>query len=273
MAVVNGNLFGIYIDGQRIALARSGDLAHKVAMEDITNKDSGGNKESMPMQKETSCSAEAIVTSALDNKLQFPETMGNAAWVKDTATTATDNYGSNQFGQKLSNLVTYNAGTFIRQTYASAAGASDPYTFSVYLKGSGNVTIKIDDGTTPATLLVVLTSTLTRYEVSTTVVATASIICSVIKGTATTVECASAMLNYGAAALDYKGSQTTLRTLADAANNSTQVAVIYSDYVDGDRKVSFNAYISDVAIKSKNDAAATFSCSISVTGATTYSTV
>jgi len=62
---VSGNYLGLYVNGQRIALTKSNDFASKMAMIDITTKDSSGNKEVQPGLKEGSCSMEGICTSGL----------------------------------------------------------------------------------------------------------------------------------------------------------------------------------------------------------------
>ena len=51
---VSGNYLGLYVNGQRIALTKSNDFASKMAMIDITTKDSSGNKEVQPGLKEGS---------------------------------------------------------------------------------------------------------------------------------------------------------------------------------------------------------------------------
>ena len=274
---ISGNYLGLYVNGQRIALTKSNDFASKMAMIDITTKDSSGNKEVIAGLKEGSCSMEGICTSGLTNLLQFPESFDNAIWVKGGTGSVSGTKVANESNQILAQVYTFGTGTAITQTFAtppSVLAISDFVTFSIYVKGTGNINIEVGD-TTASTIssTIALTSTWTRYEVSYQLASTTGIYAVINKLTATAVTMFGAQLEKATSASSYKGSQVTLLDLQTIAENKTKVTLLYSDFLALDFKQSYEGYISDLTIKSSNDSAETFSCSFSGTGAQTISNV
>ena len=274
---ISGNYLGLYVNGQRIALTKSNDFASKMAMIDITTKDSSGNKEVIAGLKEGSCSMEGICTSGLTNLLQFPESFDNAIWVKGGTGSVSGTKVANESNQILAQVYTFGTGTAITQTFAtppSVLAINDFVTFSIYVKGTGNINIEVGD-TTASTIssTIALTSTWTRYEVSYELASTTGIYAVINKLTATAVTMFGAQLEEGSSASSYKGSQVTLLDLQTIAENKTKVTLLFSDFLALDFKQSYEGYISDLTIKSSNDSAETFSCSFSGTGAQTISNV
>lgn len=274
---ISGNYLGLYVNGQRIALTKSNDFASKMAMIDITTKDSSGNKEVIAGLKEGSCSMEGICTSGLTNLLQFTESFDNAIWVKSGTGSVSGTKVANESNQILAQVYTFGTGTAITQTFAtppSVLAINDYVTFSIYVKGTGNINIEVGD-TTASTIssTITLTSTWTRYEVTYQLASTTGIYAVINKLTATAVTMFGPQLEESTSASSYKGSQVTLLDLQTIAENKTKVTLLYSDFLALDFKQSYEGYISDLTIKSSNDSAETFSCSFSGTGAQTISNV
>jgi hypothetical protein len=273
---VSGNYLGLYVNGQRIALTKSNDFASKMAMIDITTKDSSGNKEVQPGLKEGSCSMEGICTSGLTNFLQWPEAFDNAIWLKAGTGSVSGTKVANNSNQILAQTYTFGTGTSIRQVVNSNKFVIGNYiTFSVSVKGTGNINIELgdDNGNPVFSPTIALTSNWVTYSVTFQIESGIDIYCKINKLTATAVTLFGPQIELGSVATSYKGSQVTLLNLQTIAEAKTKVTLLYSDFLALDFKQSYEGFISDVMIKSSNDEAETFSCSFMGTGVQTISNV
>ena len=272
---VSGNYLGLYVNGQRIALTKSNDFASKMAMIDITTKDSSGNKEVQPGLKEGSCSMEGICTSGLTNLLQWPEAFDNAIWTKAGTGSVSATKVANNSNQILAQTYTFGTGNTIVQALSNPKLINgQTATFSIQLKGTGNVTIQLaDNGGSSVSSTIALSSNWTTYSVTLNVTDKTDVFCTVNKLTATAVTLFGPQLELGSVATSYKGSQVTLLDLQTIAEARTKVTLLYSDFLALDFKQSYEGYISDVMIKSANDEAETFTCSFNGTGTQTITNV
>ena len=272
---VSGNYLGLYVNGQRIALTKSNDFASKMAMIDITTKDSSGNKEVQPGLKEGSCSMEGICTSGLTNLLQWPEAFDNAIWTKAGTGSVSGTKVANNSNQILAQTYTFGTGNTIVQALSNPKLINgQTATFSIQLKGTGNVTIQLaDNGGSSVSSTIALSSNWTTYSVTLNVTDKTDVFCTVNKLTATAVTLFGPQLELGSVATSYKGSQVTLLDLQTIAEARTKVTLLYSDFLALDFKQSYEGYISDVMIKSANDEAETFTCSFNGTGTQTITNV
>jgi len=272
---VNGNYLGLYVGGQRIALTKSNDFSQKVATEDMTTKDSQGFKEVLPTLKEASCSMEGICTANLTNYLQWPEAFNNAIWVKGGTGSISATKVANNDKQLLAQVLTWGTGNAITQTLGTNnLVAGDTIYFSVWLKGSGTVTIEagdIDGLTTSSTIT--LSSTWTRYSVSYQLGFNATdIYVKINKVSGTAVSLFGPQLEKGILTA-YKGSTETLRDLQTIAENRTKVNLLYSDYFSGSFTTAYEGFITDVSVKNAHDSISTFTCNFQSTGSTTITTI
>lgn len=271
MAVL-GNYLGLYVNGQRIALTKTNDFANKKAMIDITTKDSQGNKEVIPGLKEGSCTMEGICTSSLVNILQFPEDLNNAIWSKSGTGTFSGTRVENPFTQILAQSLTWGTTTLIRQTMGTVNVGT--YTLSIYAKGSGTFALEfLDDTTTITSGTFTLTASWQRFEISGTLTTGLTTRVNIKKTTGTEITLFGPQFEIAPAATMYKGSKTTFSDLQTIAEARTKVTLLYSDYLALDFKQSYEGFISDLAVKSSNDEAETFTCTFMGTGAQTITTV
>jgi hypothetical protein len=274
---VSGNYLGLYVNGQRIALTKTNDFANKMAMIDITTKDSSGNKEVEPGLKEGNCSMEGICTSNLINKLQWPENIGNAAWVTFGTGAPSATRVANENGQILAQVVTWGTSTYFQQLAPlglDTIPSGGRVTFSVWLKGTGSVKIAVGDGSTETeSSTITLTATLTRYSITHLSGGGTDIMAAIRKVSGTAFTCFGMQAEKGASATSYKGSQVTFSDLQTIADNRTKVTLLYSDFLALDFKQSYEGYISDLMVKSTNDDAETFTCTFMGTGSQTITTV
>lgn len=267
-----GNYFGIYYQGKRVALAQSKNVALKTAVENITTSDSYGNEEILPTDHNLSASVDGLICASLDNKLQFPEDLSQAAWSKDAGIVVTPFYSDDNFGQLHGNRVVWNAGSNITQEFALT---EENGWFSLWLKGSGSVNlIFMDAADTPSELAVTLTANWVRYALPATAIDFSSDCIVVIqKLTGTEVQVANVMFNEGTILLDYKGSQLMAKELMNAQIAKTKLQVRYSNDLDGDIQIAGFCYLSNFELKTKNATANGFTASLSGTNIHTVTTL
>lgn len=276
MSAVLGNFLGLYIDSQRVALATSNDFASKMAMIDITEKESAGFKEVMPGLDEATATLEAMATSALTNFLQWPENFANAIWVKGGTGSVRGTRVVNNNDQLLAQVYTFGTGTVVSQLLAPGTGLlpTQYITFSIQVKGSGTVTIEVgDDSGSTVSSTITLTSTLTTYSVTYLLDTAVDIFCAINKVSATAVTLYAPQIERGQTATLYKGSKTTLLDIANAIKNRTQVSILHSTYITGDQTFQYNGFLTDLQIKSAANEAVTFSVNFTGTGVQTITTL
>lgn len=271
---VNGNYLGLYVGGQRIALTKSNDFSQKVATEDMTTKDSQGFKEVLPTLKEASCSMEGICTANLTNYLQWPEAFNNAIWVKSGTGSISGTKVANNDNQLLAQVLTWGTGNAITQTLGSTnLVAGNTVYFSVWLKGSGSVTIEVgDDDASTTSSTITLSSEWFRYSVSHVLTTAGDVFCKINKVSGTTVSLFAPQLEKDILTA-YKGSTETLIDLQTIAENRTKVSLLYSDYFSGSFTTAYEGFITDVSVKNAHDSISTFTCNFQSTGSTTITTI
>lgn len=108
-----------------------------------------------------------IGQSSLTNSLVSPTNMTNAAWGKDASITPLTHYSSGGFGNQPYDNFTSSSYTVSQRIYQEFNPF--PYypnaTFSIYLKGSGNVRIGIYNNSTTEYISITLTNTWTLYTI------------------------------------------------------------------------------------------------------------
>lgn len=265
-----GNFFGLYVQGKRVALAQAKTLSFKTASESITTDDSQGYEEIIPTIHTLSASVDGLVCAHLDNYLQFPEDLTKTGWTKDAAVTISPNYGNDRKGQLRGNRITFNAGSQISQIITP--DGSGTYWASLYAKGTGKINLIITDGTTTETLSITLTSEWVRYSVG---IAgdTDPLTFRIQKDTATALDVCDTMVSRGDVLADYKGSQLMAKELMNYQVNKTKVQLLWSNDLDGDTKITVDAYISGFDLKTKNDTVTQFSCSLAGKNAATFTEI
>ena len=259
-----GNFFGIYYQGKRVALAQSKNVSLKTAVENITTSDSYGNEEILPTDHNLSASVEGLITSALDNMLQFPEDLSKSPWLKASGVAVTPFYSVDNFGQLHGNRVVWNAGAYIQQEFEAISSQG---WLSCWLKGSGELTLQFSDSAeTVSELAITLTNEWVRYSLNVSAVDFSGI-CQFIfeKISGAEFQIANVMFNDGPILLDYKGSQLMAKELMNAEIAKTKLQIRYSNDLSGDLQIAGNCYISGFDLKTKNAAANGFTATLSAT--------
>jgi hypothetical protein len=272
--MTNGTDILLLIDNDPIAALTSNDFNCEVDVKDITSKDSAGWRECKPMKKSFNGSANGFIKGVGINLIKSSENLANANnWINET-NTITPNYSVNPFGKKTINNLVFSGGTlYINQFLATNTYiVGDVITFSIYAKGTGSIYIKIEDNTSQTSATITLTSTLTRYSVTRTIL-DADVNLIIQKNTATSVQVGCAMVNKGSTALPYERSGYTFDELYDLQNNGTKITMLISDQVDGNKQYSGFGYIKSLKHTDPVEDTSTFTCSIEGTADLSKTTI
>ena len=273
---INGNYLGLYINGQRIALTKTNDFSQKRSFDDITTKDSSGSKEVLPTMLEANCSMEGIFTSNLQNKLQWPENFNNAVWSKGGATISGTKIEAPN-GQLLGQVLTWNASSNINQTvdnFDFTPFIGETIIVSLYVKGSGSIELQVgDDADNNDSGIITLTIDWQRITASYVLDSGVDIYLQLNKVSGTAVSLAFPQLEIGTIATNYKGSQETFKDLVTISEARQKVTILQTTNFDDDLTITYEGYITDLAIKAEHDKANTFTCNFESTSSITNSIV
>jgi len=262
----NGSYFGLYLEGERSALATSTQMTIETDSDDITTNDSQGWQEVIPTNHKFSASVDALAENQLANLFLYPEDLSNAAWTKDGTASATKYVVTDPFGQQHAGVVTWGSGLFVSQALASVA-VNQIITYAIWVAGSGSVTVSITDGGGTGTSTThVLTGTLTRIYVTYTCTVGGTVTLQLNKVTGTAVTYFGSMAMNGSILLDYKGSSYKLSKFVEAEKNRTKIAVRYSTDITGDVQFAGYAYILKIDIKTEKGMANRFTASLEGSG-------
>lgn len=272
MAVI-GNFYALYIAGQRVALATSNSTTLSTDMADTTSKDDAGWSSSQPVKNGLTADIEGFYTSAIGNALQFPEDLTNAAWVKTGCTIS----GTKEIGPtgqvQAQRIIGLSSGDTVRQTIATYGTLAATICYSLWLKGSGNITISIGDDGTDASHLITLSATWTRVFVTHLLSAPLNIFVGLDAGTATQVDVFGQQLEIGTSPGNYIGSAHLVKQLSDAEIAGQVITIRHSTDLTGDFTLSGQAFITNVNFKAKANDVVQFTASLTATGIETVATV
>jgi hypothetical protein len=274
-----GNFFALYIAGQRVALATANNVSLKTDFEENTNKDSGLDAEYTPVKKVLSADIEAFHTSTIGNLVQFPEDLTQSVWVKDGVTISGTKL-EDPFGQMHAQRI-LNITSGVDSIKQSIAGVSSGFVlFSVWLKGSGTITMVVSDEVDTSSQIITLKSDWVRYFVEfeiTTGVELAAILESATGQTATQVDFFGPQFeivsNVNALPSNYRGSTKLLADLVDAQDNGTKLTVRHSTDLEGDFQIAGDVYISGIDTKTKASGVNTFTAQLTGTATQTITTI
>jgi len=273
--MTNGTDILLLINNDPIAALTSNDFNCEVDVKDITSKDSVGWRECKPMKKSFNGSANGFIKGVGINLVKSSENLANANNWDQGTNTITPNYSVNPFGKKTMNNLVFSGATLLINQFIdnNTYIIGDVLTFSIYAKGSGSIYILIEDNAgTPTSQTITLTSTLTRYSVTRTLLAIDANV-TIQKNTATSVQVGCAMVNKGSTALPYTRSGYTFDELYDLQNNGTKITMRISDQIDGNKQYSGYGYIKSLKHTDPVEDTSTFTCSIEGTADLSKTTI
>jgi hypothetical protein len=166
----------------------------------------------------TRVNAAGLVELVPYNLLTSSEDFTNVVWTKNPGVSVNANTATAPNGTLTADTIVGATGPYVfggNNTFARGVGSlssSTPYTFSVYLKGSGSVTITCRDGGTGLTNNVVcaLSASWQRFEISRTTAAASTALAYVFSNASGNFDIWGAQLVEGASALDYQATETRL---------------------------------------------------------------
>lgn len=273
MSQLIGNFFGLYLAGQRVALAQSKSAKIATKVEPITTDDSWGWEEVLPSDHNFNATVDGIICAFPDNLLQFPENLNTSPWQWDTSVLVDPDFSEDINGQLRGNKIAFNTGTFVKQVIPNHQ--FDKNWYSLYAKGSGSISIKIEDENAHiATKIIALTNEWTRYWVYISNFK-AGDDCTISINDISSTDCqiCNTMLNTGELLLDYKGSTYTVSKLIAAQTAKTKLQLRWSTDLDNDSQIQIDVYVSDFQLKTKNTTVSGFSCTLNGTKAAQVTTI
>lgn len=269
--MTNGTDILLLIDNEPIGCLTSNDFNCEVEVKDVTSKDSAGWRECQPLKKSFNGTANGFIKGVGVTLVKSSENLANTNnWSKGT-NTITSNSSNDAFGKKTADLITFT--TDIITQPISNVTVDDFVTFSLYAKGSGTMIIRIKNADYNTTQTITLTGTLTRYSATFQSNDGIAVYVDIYKGTATSATVSNIMVNIGDTALPYTRSGLTFDELYDLEKNGTEITMLISDQISGDKQYSGSGYLKSLKQTDPVEDIATFSCSIEGTANLTKSTI
>jgi hypothetical protein len=199
-----------------------------------------------------------LVEPQRTNLLDWSEDFTNVVWTKTTGVSVTSDSSISPSGVQNADTIVGATGPYVfggNNTFARGVGSlssSTPYTFSVYLKGSGSVTITCRDGGTGFTNNVVcaLTSSWQRFEISRTTAAASTALAYVFSDASGNFDIWGAQLEAGAYATSYiPTTETSITRNADVISKTgissligQTEGVIFIDYYASAQNIDTLSY-------------------------------
>lgn len=280
MAQQTGTAFKVYLSGGLIAYLTANEFTATTNMIDVTNKESGGDKEQIPGLRQYSGSAEGFVEYIGRNILLYSQLFSNAAWDKDSVTVTNENITAPDASNTASTLAFDAETDSLRQTIVTSIANNDVYIASIWLKAASAGTISLilrsDDESQGTTLTCNVTTTWQRFTLPYTFSGTeAGVEILLVRNsgdTLTSVIAWGAQLEEGSATntLPTPYQPTPRVNYADmfaAIEAGTAYTALMSSKETGKTSHTGTAYLSNLALTAANEEAITFQTDIQFTGA------
>jgi len=282
MAQQTGTAFKVYLTGGQVAYLTSNSFGITPNMIDVTNKESGANKEVIPGLREYSGNAEGFVEYIGRNILLYSQLFSNAAWDKVSVTFTNEN-ATDPIGGNTASTMAYNADDdAIRQQIVTAVADGDVYIASIWLKAASAGTIDLilrsDDESQGTTVTCSVTTSWQRFSVAYTFSgAEAGVEMLLIRNTGNTL---SSVIAWGAQ-LELGSATNTLPTtyqptprknysdLFTAIEAGTAYTALMSSKTTGQDNYTGTVYLSNLNLTAANEEAITFQCDFAFTGSIT----
>lgn len=259
----NGTDIILMVDGERFAAATANEISLTRAMRDITNKDSGSWKENEYGLGEGSMNGTGLFLTDSVNLLPYSETLTNASWVKNGLVVDSTKVIGPEGLKNAFNLSSLSNGDGLSSPILYLELPNE-ITFSVWLKGSGDVIIIVGDDSSTTNSIVTLTSSWVRYDVSYTLDTGVDCYVRIEIGTATSLQVYGPQLEYGAEPTAYKPSGKGYSYLSSALINKTKVQCILTNQVD--YKLTGECLVSNLTLSAPMEENVTFTADFSLSG-------
>lgn len=259
----NGTDIILMVDGERFAAATANEISLTRAMRDVTNKDSGNWKENEYGLGEGSMNGTGLFLTDSVNLLPFSETLTNASWNKsglvvDSAQVLGPDGLKNAF-----NLSSLSNGDGLSSSFLPLESPNE-ITFSVWLKGSGDIDLLVGDDAGAENIAVSLTSSWVRHDLKYILDTGVDCYVKITIDTATSLQVYGPQLEYGAEPTAYKPSGKGYSYLSSALINKTKVQCILTNQVD--YKLTGECLVSNLTLTAPMEENVTFTADFSLSG-------
>ncbi len=276
MAIQNGNLIRLYLNGTIIAKLLSNDLNMSAEMLDATDKYSANWKVSQPGNKSFTMSCEGFLVNPYDkNILLYSENFRNAYWTKTGATISATLYADPNGFIRANRTSGFSTGDSIDATVATALTPGD-YVFSVWIKavtGTVDVDLELKDVNDGNTDTFTVNTTWTRYSITHNLTDGNGTEVTIIAGGTAEIEVFGAQLESGTTPTTYEPTGLRFQELFTAIDNGTEFTAIVTDSTTGNKEYQGAVYLSNAALTAPQGQLVTFTCDIEGTGALTTNTI
>ena len=276
MAIQNGNLIRLYLNGTIIAKLLSNDLNMSAEMLDATDKYSANWKVSQPGNKSFTMSCEGFLVNPYDkNILLYSENFRNAYWNKWGHTMSTTLYADPNGFIRANRTSGFSVGDSIDATVPTALTPGD-YVFSVWIRavsGTVNLAIELEDSATGNSDAITVNTTWTRYSVTHDLQTGTGTTVTIDAAATAEIEVFGAQLESGTTPTTYEPTGLRFQELFTAIDNGTEFTAIVTDSTTGNKEYEGAVYLSNAALTAPQGQLVTFTCDIEGTGALTTNTI
>lgn len=261
-------------NGAPIACQRNVDVTFNDEMIDVTCKQSNGYSEFLAGKRSFSMTCEAL-TDWGQNLLLWSEEFDNAVWGKVSGASVTPNTTIAPDGTLTADTINLDStnGSRVEQTTINSSAGN--YIYSIWLKGSGTITINLNVTTEETEETITLTNDWERYDVTLNVSAGAGnpLRAFVIwrpLNTANTIYAWGAQINTGTTAQSYYQTTSTVNpnidTLVSANLNRTKVELNIANPAFDDIYFNGEAYVESIELNAGTETEASYTVTFSGTG-------
>lgn len=266
----NGTDIILMVDGQRFAAATANEFNISRAMRDITNKDTGGWKKNAYGLLEASMNGTGLFLTSVTNLLAYSEALNNAYWVRSGLTIDSTKVNGPDGLKNAFNITSLNIGDTLTSQLLTLEQPNF-VTFSVWVKGSGEIgTYLADDGDSISDTYT-LTSSWVRISLTYELVSGIDVVAQIEAGSASSLQVYGPQLEYGSTPTAYQPSGNSYSYFADAIKNKTEIDCIITNQKD--YTLSGTCLVSNMTLTAQMEENTTFTADFSVSGLVTQGTI
>lgn len=261
-------------NGSPLACQRSANVQFNDELIDVTCKQSNGNTEYLAGKRNFNVTCEAL-TDWGQNLLLWSEGFDNVVWSKVSSASVTPNTTIAPDGTLTADTINLDStnGSRVEQTTINSSAGN--YTYSIWLKGSGTITINLNVTTEETEETITLTNNWVRYDVTLNVSTGAGNPLRVFViwrplNTANTIYAWGAQLNTGTTAESYykttSSTNLNIDTITTAFENRSKLEINIANPAFADVYFNGECYVESIEQNAGTEDVASYTVTLSGTG-------